>query len=97
MTYELYLTTVHCIGRLNHVVGVVDTDEEARAWVEGKAVGSPKPARIPKDDPIVWCPVKHCHMKRQKIIRSYHEIRQEDVLPINNDADAKQPGIIPKV
>ncbi len=71
--YELHLETIHCIGRLNHVVGVTDTEEEAKAWVKGVADSALKSVRIPKDDPIVWCPVKHCHMKRQKPARSYQE------------------------
>lgn len=78
--YELHLTTIHCIGRLDHVVGVVDTEAEAMEWVKGSADGAWKPVRIPKDDPIVWCPVKHCHMKRQKAARSYGEARQDAVL-----------------
>lgn len=83
MRYELCVSTIHCIGRLNHVVGVVETEAEARAWVEGSGDGAFKPARIPKEDPIVWCPVKHCHMKRQKTVRSCHEIRRADALPTN--------------
>jgi hypothetical protein len=71
MTYELHLTTIHCIGRLNHVVGVVETEAEAREWVEGSRDSARRHARIPQEDPIVWCPVKHCHMKRQKTLRSY--------------------------
>jgi len=71
--YNLVISSIHCIGRLNHVVGVVDTEEEAKGWVEGVADGELKSVRIPKDDPIVWCPVKHCHMKRQKTVRSYQE------------------------
>jgi hypothetical protein len=72
--YELHLETIHCIGRLNHVAGTTDTEAEARAWVAGNGDYAPKPARIPKEDPIVWCPVKHCHMKRQKALRSYREV-----------------------
>ena len=68
--YELHLTTMHCIGRLNHVVGTADSEDEANAWAGGVL----KPPRIPKDDPIVWCPVKHCHMKRQKAVRSYRKV-----------------------
>ena len=71
--FELVISSIHCIGRLNHVVGVTDTEEEANVWVKGLADGVLTPAPIPKDDPIVWCPVKHCHMKRQKPARSYHE------------------------
>ena len=73
MAYELHLTTIHCIGRLNHVVGTTDTEAEAKAWVERSTDGALKPGGIPKDDPMVWCPVKHCHMKRQKPVRSYCE------------------------
>ena len=76
--YELHLATIHCIGRLNHVVGIADTEAEARAWVEGSADGVLTAMRVPKDDPIVWCPVRHCHMKRQKAVRSYREVVQKD-------------------
>jgi len=76
--YELHLATIHCIGRLNHVVGTTDTEAEAKAWVEGSADGALTAVRVPKDDPIVWCPVKHCHMKRQNAVRSYLEKAQED-------------------
>ena len=78
MKYQLCVSTVHCIGRLNHVVGVVDKQAEAKAWVNGLADGGFKPALIPEDDPMAWCPVKHCHMKRQKPARSYHEKAVDD-------------------
>jgi hypothetical protein len=71
--YELHLETIHCIGRLNHVVGTTDTETEAKAWVEGSMDGALKPAPVPKDDPMVWCPVTHGRMRCQKPIRSYGE------------------------
>ena len=87
--YELHLTTIHCIGRLDHVVGVVGTEAEVMEWVAGSADGARKPVRIPKDDPIVWCPVKHCHMKRQKTVRSYRDTRQNEVVPANRNVNEK--------
>jgi len=71
MKYELCMSTIHCIGRLNHVVGVAETEADAKTWVGGGSSENLKGVGIPKDDPIVWCPVKHCHMKRQNPIRSY--------------------------
>ena len=71
MVYELHLTTMHCIGRLDRVVGTVGSQKEAEAWACGDNDGGPDPGRALQEDPIVWCPVKHCHMKRQKPVRSY--------------------------
>jgi hypothetical protein len=76
--YKLHLETIHCIGRLNHVVWTTDTEAEAKAWVQGSADGSLTARRMPENDPIVWCPVEHCHMKRQKAVRSYREMVQKD-------------------
>ena len=77
--YELHLETIHCIGRLNHVVGTTDKEGEAKAWADRSNDAKLKGPCIPKDDPIVWCPVKHCHMKRQKPVRSYREAKQDGV------------------
>jgi len=71
MTYELRLTTIHCIGRQDHLVGSVDTQAEAEAWARGATRPGMKLSAVPDKDPIVWCPVTHCHMKRQKPVRSY--------------------------
>ena len=71
--YELLITTLHCMGRMKHVVGKTDTEAEARAWVgnvDGDHLDRP---RVPSDDPVAWCPVRHCHMKRQKGVRSYQK------------------------
>ena len=78
MAYELYLATVHCIGRLSHVVEVVDTQAEAETWVRGEERNGQKPLTVLREDPIVWCPVKHCHMKRQKPVRNYRELLLQD-------------------
>ena len=75
MTYELYLTTMHCIGRLKHVVGAVDTLAEAEAWISGEHPEGLRFSTVLREDPIAYCPVKHCHMKRQKPAFTYREVK----------------------
>ena len=74
MKYELRICTAHCIGRFNHVIGFVDTEAEARTWVEGQSKGASRRRALPKNDPVFGCPVKHCHMKHQAPIFSYRKI-----------------------
>ena len=64
--YELQYGCMHCVGRTVYSAGTVDTEEQARDWVTARTGTRPDHPGIPDDDPIRWCPVQHCHMKRQK-------------------------------
>jgi len=64
-TYRLEYGYMHCVGRTVYTAGTVDSEEQARAWVTARSE-MPDGKRCPPDaDPIRWCPVRHCHMKRQ--------------------------------
>lgn len=77
MKYQLSVSTIHCIGRLNHVVGLVDNRDEAEAWVNGQKKNGLGLSAVLKEDPIVWCLVKQCHMKRQKPVLTYQGIKRD--------------------
>ena len=47
--YELLITTLHCMARMEHVVGTADAEAEARAWATDGGTG--KSPFIPKEDP----------------------------------------------
>ena len=71
--YRLEYGYMHCIGRTVYTAGVADTEEQARTWVAARSVSRPGDPGIPDEDPIRWCPVRHCHMKRQKPWFAYSE------------------------
>ena len=73
MPYELLYGTVHCTGRITYVAGTVATKDDAMRWCSGKDENRGRNTRIPETDPLRWCPVRHCHMKRQRPWRSYRE------------------------
>ena len=71
--YRLEFGYMHCIGRTVYSAGTADTEEQARAWVTARSVSRPDDPVVPNEDPIRWCPVRHCHMKRQKPWFAYSE------------------------
>jgi len=72
--YELQYGYMHCVGRTVYSAGTVDTEEQARDWVAARTDIGPDHPGIPDDDPIRWCPVRHCHMKRQKPWFAYRKL-----------------------
>ncbi len=76
--YRLEFGYMHCIGRTVYTAGTADTEEKARAWVCDQSIARSDGPVIPTDDPIRWCPVRHCHMKRQKPWFAYSEKVSED-------------------
>ncbi|MCP3951625.1 MAG: hypothetical protein GY697_05320 [Desulfobacterales bacterium] len=76
--YRLEFGYMHCIGRTVYTAGTADTEEKARAWVYDQSIDNSDGPVIPTDDPIRWCPVRHCHMKRQKPWFAYSEKVSED-------------------
>jgi len=73
-TYRLEYGYMHCVGRTVYTAGTVDSEEQARAWVAARS-GSPAGLGCPPEtDPIRWCPVRHCHMKRQSPWYSFRKL-----------------------
>jgi len=73
-TYRLEYGYMHCVGRTAYIAGTADSEKQARAWVDAQ---SRKPAGslcTPDNDPIRWCPVRHCHMQRQRPWFSYRKM-----------------------
>ena len=71
--YRLEYGYMHCVGRTVYSAGTVETEEQARAWVTARTGSRSQRPGIPVEDPIRWCPVRHCHMKRQQPWFAYHE------------------------
>jgi len=76
--YELQYGFMHCVGRTAYSAGTVATEEEARAWVASRSRSRAAFPGIPDGDPIRWCPVRHCHMKRQRPWFAYREKKATD-------------------
>ena len=75
--YQLRYGYMHCVGRTTYIAGTVDTQAEALQWVAAQSVlktGN----RVPDEDPVRWCPVKHCHMKRQKPWFAFREVKTSE-------------------
>lgn len=64
--YELIYGTMHCTGKKIYSAGVVKTLGEAEEWVLAHRNGRGGRLPLPEHDPVRWCPVRHCHMKRQR-------------------------------
>ena len=73
-TYELLYGTLHCVGRAVYTAGTVATEAQARDWVAARTGAGPGHPGIPGEDPVRWCPVRHCHMKRQKPWVAYRKV-----------------------
>ncbi|MFH1981780.1 MAG: hypothetical protein ABIL58_08045 [Pseudomonadota bacterium] len=82
MLYELLYGTVHCTGRITYSAGSVPTRDEALGWCKGTDGATPGGMRIPETDPLRWCPVRHCHMKRQRPWRAFREIPSAGSTPV---------------
>ena len=78
MPYELLYGTVHCTGRITYVAGTAETKKAAIRWCRGEDADRDGKLRIPETDPLRWCPVRHCHMKRQHLWRSCREIPETE-------------------
>ncbi len=63
--YQLMVRYMHCIGPKEYSVGHVKTKEEAMQWIKSHQGDNKKRFTVPENDPIRWCPVRHCHMKVQ--------------------------------
>ena len=63
---ELLFGYIHCTGRTTYSAGFVNSESDAAAWIEKQKSQRPGRIEIPDQDPIRWCPVRHCHMKFQK-------------------------------
>lgn len=78
MIYELLYGTVHCTGRITYTAGTVDNRDDALRWCSDPCGTTGQVMRIPESDPLRWCPVRHCHMKRQHPWRGFREIPAPD-------------------
>jgi len=81
MPYELLYGTVHCTGRISYSVRTVATLDDAKRWCSDGPDAEADTLRVPETDPLRWCPVRHCHMKRQRPWRSYRKIPAGDEAP----------------
>jgi len=63
--YRLMVRYMHCIGPQDYEVGRAQTVEEAEEWKASHQVNGGKRFTVPDNDPVRWCPVRHCHMKIQ--------------------------------
>ncbi len=63
--YQLLVRYMHCIGPKDYSVSHVDTKKEAQEWVKKHQTNGRSRFKVPGNDPVRWCPVKHCHMKSQ--------------------------------
>ncbi|MFO8110990.1 MAG: hypothetical protein R6T92_00625 [Desulfosalsimonadaceae bacterium] len=63
---ELVFGFIHCIGKTVYPAGFAASESEAVRWVEKQKQGENGRVKVPPQDPIHWCPVRHCHMKCQK-------------------------------
>jgi hypothetical protein len=70
-SYELIFGTVHCVGRNSYPAGCTGSREAAERWIRHCIGGASNTPRVPDSDPLRWCPVHHCHMKRQRIWFGY--------------------------
>jgi hypothetical protein len=75
--YQLQYGYMHCVGRTTYAAGTADTQAEALKWVKAQSVSKPC-IRVPDEDPVQWCPVKHCHMKRQKPWFAFREVENSE-------------------
>ena len=64
--YELIYGTMHCTGKKIYSAGTVTSRKAAEDWVRSHQNGQGRRLSLPEQDPVCWCPVRHCHMKRQK-------------------------------
>jgi len=65
-SYELVYGYLHCVGRTQYHGGYAEDEAAADRWARQNAGEKPDPERVPDEDPVRWCPVRHCHMKRQR-------------------------------
>ena len=63
---ELVYGYQHCVGRTQYHFGYADGEEAADRWARRKTRENGGRVRVPDADPVRWCPVGHCHMKRQQ-------------------------------
>lgn len=63
--YQLMVRYMHCVGPRDYPVGRADTMEEAMEWVKRHQSNNGKRFTVSENDPVRWCPVRHCHMKIQ--------------------------------
>lgn len=64
--YELVYGYQHCVGRTQYHGGYAEDEAAAHRWVRQKTEAENGRVRVPDEDPVRWCPVRHCHMKRQR-------------------------------
>jgi len=69
--FQLQYGYIHCVGKTAYPAGTVDSEAEAIRWVN-KHRGQKLP--VPDSDPVCWCPVRHCHIKRQRPWVGYEKI-----------------------
>jgi hypothetical protein len=67
--YQLVYEYIHCAGKTSRVAGVVQSEEEARRWVEENSARERVDPALA--DPACSCPVTFCAMRSQKPVFSY--------------------------
>jgi len=72
--YELVCEYIHCAGKSVHVLGIAESEETARRWMEAHHAGG-RPGDAPPD-PACSCPVEFCVMRSQRPAFSYRVINE---------------------
>lgn len=62
--FKLYCEYIHCCGKKVLELGEAETIKIAEQWIQ-EQVTNKKGPRLPKDDLIRTCPVRHCPAKLQ--------------------------------
>ena len=63
--YRLMVRYMHCIGPQDYQMGHARTRAVALEWKESHESTNSNRFKVPENDPVRWCPVRHCHMKVQ--------------------------------
>ena len=63
---ELVYGYLHCVGRTQYHGGYAEDEATADRWARRNAGRKMGWEQVPDGDPVRWCPVRHCHMKRQR-------------------------------
>jgi hypothetical protein len=70
-TFELLYGYIHCRGKTTYSAGMVETEAEARLWLEQNKENKSRRLKIPREDPVRNCKADYCPFRGQKPWVSY--------------------------